>query len=75
MYYLDVTERVEVDTVEEALALREEWSNQPEFSLEHFEYTEKYDKKNDREYVVVKAKKVINKEKEPASNVVLTYGF
>ena len=74
-YLLNVVETYRVDTVDEALAMREEMANASEYELQSFQYTTKFDKKNEDEYQVVKAKKVINSEKEPACGVKVRYEY
>lgn len=63
-YLLNTVETYQVATEQEALNMREAFSNQPEYELESFSYTCKYDKKADEDYVVVKVKKFVNKEKD-----------
>ena len=74
-YLLNVVETYRVDTVEEALEMREEMAQSHMFELQSFQYTTKFDKKAEEEYQVVKAKKVINPEKTPNSGVGVTYGY
>ena len=74
-YLLNVVETYRVDTVDEALAMREEMANASEYELQSFQYTTKFDKKSEEEYQVVKAKKIINSEKEPASGVKVRYEY
>lgn len=71
-WLLDTVERYKVSGEPEALEMRDKFSNDPAYDLESFAYTLKYDKKADEEYVVVKVKKVVNKEKECNSNA-MTY--
>lgn len=72
-YLLKTIETYRVSTVNEALEMREEANNCAEYELESFQYTTKYDKKNDEEYQLVKMTKKINSEKEPVSIVSVTY--
>lgn len=60
-----------VPTVDEALELREKLSNLPTAKLESFSYKEKTTKSKDfiDEYLLVKAKLVVNNEKEPTSKM------
>lgn len=74
-YLLNVTETYRVDTVAEALDMRDEANNQSEYELESFSYTTKYNKKTEEEYQVVKMKKKINAEKEPEALVNVSYTF
>lgn len=74
-YLLNVTEQWRVDTVEEALAMRDEFANAPEYELNSFAYDTKFDKKTEEEYQIVKVKKTINTVKNPTSNVKVGYGF
>ena len=55
--------------------MREEMANASEYELQSFQYTTKFDKKSEEEYQVVKAKKVINSEKEPACGVKVRYEY
>lgn len=71
-HWINVVETIRVDTVDEALALRDEMSESGVYELETFQYTEKFDKKTEEDYVVVKVKKVINKEKEPVNSARVT---
>ena len=68
-YLLNVVETYRVDTVEEALAMRDEMARASEYELQSFQYTTKFNKKTEEEYQVVKAKKIINSEKEPTCGV------
>lgn len=74
-YLIKTTETWRVDTVDDALAMREEMSADLAYDLNEFKYTEKYDKKHDEEYVVVNVKKSITSEKEPKANVRLVYEY
>lgn len=74
-YLLNVTETYRVDTVDEVLAMRDEMAGATAYELQSFQYTTKYDKKNDEEYQVVKAKKIINSEKDPTCGVKVTYEY
>ena len=71
-HWINVVETIRVDTVDEALALCDEMSESGVYELETFQYTEKFDKKTEEDYVVVKVKKVINKEKEPVNSARVT---
>ena len=67
-----------VPTVDDVLELREELSNLPNGKLESFSYTEKYIKEKGQiveEYQLVKAKIVVNNEKEPESRADITLGI
>ena len=68
-YLLNVVETYRVDTVDEALAMRDEMAAASEYELQSFQYTTKFNKKTEEEYQVVKAKKIINTEKEPTCGV------
>ena len=74
-YLLNVVETYRVDTVNEALKMRDEANEQSEYELESFQYTTKFNKKTEEEYQIVKMKKKINIEKEPASIVNIAYTF
>lgn len=74
-YLLNVVETYRVDTVQEALDMREEMANATEYELQSFQYTTKFDKKSEVEYQVVKAKKIINSEKEPNCGVQVRYEY
>lgn len=72
-YLIKTTETWRTDTVADALAMRDEMSADLNYDLNEFKYTEKYDKKNDEEYVLVTVKKTITTEKEPKANVRVVY--
>lgn len=72
-YLIKTTETWRTETVADALAMRDEMSADLNYDLNEFKYTEKYDKKNDEEYVVVTVKKSITTEKEPKANVRIVY--
>jgi len=74
-YLLNVTETYRVDTVNEALELRDEFNTAPEYDLQSFKYTTKFNKKTEEEYQVVQVKKVINNEKDPVSGVKVSYDY
>ena len=74
-YLLNVVETYRVDTVDEALAMRDEMAAASEYELQSFQYTTKFNKKNEEEYQVVKAKKIINSEKEPTCGVKVIYEY
>ena len=74
-YLLNVTETYRVDTVNEALELRDEFNTAPEYDLQSFKYTTKFNKKTEEEYQVVQVKKVINSEKDPVSGVKVSYDY
>lgn len=74
-YLLNVVETYRVDTVDEALAMRDEMAAATEYELQSFQYTTKFNKKTEEEYQVVKAKKVINSEKEPNCGVMVKYEY
>lgn len=63
-FLLNVTETYRVDTVDEALAMQDEFDAAKDYDLVSFSYTTKVNKKTDEEYQVVKAKKVFQTEKE-----------
>lgn len=66
-----------VPSVDDVLELREELSNLSNGKLESFSYTEKYIKEKGQvveEYQLVKAKIVVNNEKEPESKADITLG-
>lgn len=72
---LNVVETWRVDTVEEALAMRDEMNEAMEYELQSFSYTTKMDKKTEEEYQIVKVKKIVNPEKEPTSQVRIKYEY
>lgn len=74
-YLLNVVETYRVDTVDEALAMRDEMAAASEYELQSFQYTTKFNKKTEEEYQVVKAKKIINSEKEPTCGVKVNYEY
>lgn len=74
-YLLNVVETYRVDTVEEALTMRDEMAAANEYELQSFQYTTKFNKKTEEEYQIVKAKKVINSEKEPNCGVMVRYEY
>ena len=74
-YLLNVVETYRVDTVDEALEMRDEMSVNGVYKLQSFQYTTKYDKKHDEEYQVVKVKKSVNSEKEPTRKVEINYEY
>jgi hypothetical protein len=74
-YLLNVVETYRVDTVDEALAMRDEMAAASEYELQSFQYTTKFNKKTEEEYQVVKAKKIINSEKEPTCGVRVNYEY
>ena len=74
-YLLNVVETYRVDAVDEALAMRDEMAAANEYELQSFQYTTKFNKKTEEEYQVVKAKKVINSEKEPNCGVMVRYEY
>lgn len=63
-YLLAVNEAFRVSSLNDVEALQEEFKSDGRYTLASFTWTEKYDKKADMEYYVVKAKKVFNTEKE-----------
>ena len=72
-YLIKTTETWRTNSVEDALAMRDEMSADLNYDLTEFKYTEKYDKKNDEDYVLVSVKKSITSEKEPKANVRVVY--
>ena len=74
-YLLDVTERYKVNTVNEALEMRDEMNKAAEYELQSFQYTTKFDKKTEEEYQIVKVKKIVNTEKDPVSGVQVKYEY
>ena len=74
-YLLNVVETYRVDTVKEALTMRDEMAAANEYELQSFQYTTKFNKKTEEEYQIVKAKKVINSEKEPNCGVMVRYEY
>ena len=74
-YLLNVVETYKVDTVNEALEMRDAMNSAPEYELQSFQYTTKFNKKTEEEYQVVKVKKIINTEKDPVSGVQVKYEY
>nr|DAF58846.1 MAG TPA: hypothetical protein [Siphoviridae sp. ctxMM9] len=74
-YLLNVVESYRVETVEEALFLRDKFSEDPAYEITSFTYTTKYDKKNDEEYQLVKVKKEMTPEKNPQRVVKINYEY
>ena len=74
-YLLNVVETYRVDTVEEALAMRDEMNENPMYELKSFQYTTKFNKKTEEEYQVVKVKKIVNEEKDPGRGVQVKYEY
>lgn len=72
-YLLKTVETWRVDTVADALNMREEMSSDLNYDLTEFKYTEKYDKKMDEDYVLVTVKKTITSEKDPKGSVRVKY--
>jgi hypothetical protein len=72
-YLLNVTEVYRVPTVAEALAMRDEFSRAPEYEMNSFAYTTKFDKKTEEEYQIVKVKKTVQSEKNCTAEVNLIY--
>ena len=50
VYLLNVTEKYRVDTIEEALKMRDEAQSSMDYELQSFGYVTKVDKKFDEEY-------------------------
>lgn len=71
-FLLNTVETYQASSEQEALNMREEFSSRPEYDLESFSYTCKYDKKADEDYVIVKVKKFVNKEKDFKRDAVTT---
>ena len=63
-YLLTVNEAFRVSSMNDVEALQEDFKTDGRYTLASFTWTEKYDKKNDLEYYIVKTKKVFNAEKE-----------
>lgn len=55
--------------------MRDEMAAANEYELQSFQYTTKFNKKTEEEYQVVKAKKIINNEKEPTCGVRVNYEY
>lgn len=72
-YLLNDVVAYRVETVEEALLMRDEAHNADEYDLNTFTYTTKYDKKADEEYQVVKIKRIFNAEKNPEDGYMPEY--
>lgn len=63
-YLLTVNEAFRVSSLNDVETLQDEFKTDGRYTLASFTWTEKYDKKTDTEYYVVKTKKVFNAEKE-----------
>lgn len=77
-YLINATETYRVKTVEEVERLHEELKLDSNFTLASFSYKTKYLKsKGDiiDEWQLVTAKKVFNDEKEPDSEIEVSYGY
>jgi len=74
-YLLNVTEKYRVDTIEEALQMRDEAQDNMAFDLQSFQYVTKVNKKTEEEYQVVTLKKIVNSEKEPTSGAQVKYEY
>ena len=74
-YLINVVETYRVDTVEEALAIRDEMNESNLYELQSFQYTTKFNKKTEEEYQVVKVKKIVNDEKDPGCGVQVKYEY
>jgi len=74
-YLLNVVETYRVPTVNEALEMRDRMNAAPEYELQSFQYTTKFNKKTEEEYQIVKVKKIINSEKDPVSGVQVKYEY
>lgn len=68
-YLLNTVVCYRVDTVEDALELRDELQAIPHIELVNFSYTTKFIKSTEEEYQVVKAKLKINEEKDPDNSI------
>ena len=55
--------------------MRDEFNGAPEYDLQSFKYTTKFNKKTEEEYQVVSVKKIINSEKDPVSGVQVHYEY
>ena len=75
-YLLNTVNTYRVETVADALALRDELQEIPNCELVNFQYTTKYIKVKGEiveEYQVVKAKLQFNEEKEPEMHIDIDY--
>lgn len=75
-YLISETDVYRVATVEEVEALHEELKNDSHFTLASFSYKTKYIKDKGaivEEYQLVQAKKIFADEKEPESDVTISY--
>ena len=72
-YLLTVNESFRVSSLNDVETLQEEFKSDYRYTLASFTWTEKYDKKTDTEYYVVKTKKVFNAEKELINNYDIDY--
>lgn len=74
-YLINAVNTFRVASVNDALKLREEIVNSKHGELTNFTYTTKYDKKNDEEYVVCKAKLEFNDVKNPMTDITVVYDY
>lgn len=74
-YLLNVVETYRVNTINEALEMRDEMNAAAEYELVSFQYTTKFNKKTEEEYQVVKVKKVVQTEKEPSLGTKVIYEY
>ena len=77
-YLINDVTTYRVSSVADVEQLHEELLADPSFELTSFSYTTKYVKQKGEiidEYQIVKAKKIFNDEKEPASSIDVRYGM
>ena len=77
-YLINTVDTYRVPTVEDVEALHETLKNDPNFTLASFSYKTKYIKEKGQiveEYQLVKAKIVVNNEKEPESKADIVLGL
>lgn len=75
-HLLKVKETYRVDTVAEVDQLHSELKNSTDFTLTAFSYKTKFEKEKGEvvgEYQIVDATKVFNDEKDPVSDVTISY--
>lgn len=75
-YLVKTTDVYRVDTLAEVEEFHNELKNNPKFELDSFGYKQKQVKQKGEivdEYCLVTVKKVFNDEKEPMSNIDVTY--
>lgn len=72
-FLLNVNETYRVPSLPDVEVLHEQFNDDPRYELNSFSYTNKYDKKNELEYYIVKCKKTFNAEKELVNKLDIDY--